>query len=90
MYSHFTIARQLPDVENALGWQKCLVIGNYLMLMSFLIVAASVTITFVYDQHFTIAAQISAHIATIIFAAFVKIGYVLRCIALHGFGNRNF
>ncbi|GAW95719.1 MULTISPECIES: hypothetical protein [Colwellia] len=90
MYSHFTIARQLPDVENALGWQKCLVIGNYLMLMSFLIVAASVTITFFYDQHFTIAAQISAHIATIVFAAFVKIGYVLRCIALHGFGNRNF
>ncbi len=90
MYSQFIIARQLPDVENALGFQKCLVIGNYLMLMSFFIVATSLFITFAYDENFTISAQVLAHIATIIFAGLLKIGYVLRCVALHGFGKRNF
>ncbi|WP_019026508.1 hypothetical protein [Colwellia piezophila] len=90
MYSQFFIASQLPNIDHALGLQKCLVIGNYLMLTSFLVVASCIFITFAYDQYFTIPAQISAHIATIVFAALLKIGYVLRCIALHGFGKRNF
>tara|TARA_B110000467_G_scaffold149161_1_gene155594 strand:+ start:149 stop:421 length:273 start_codon:yes stop_codon:yes gene_type:complete len=90
MYSQFFIARQLPNIENALGFQKCLVVGNYLMLLSLFIVASSVFITFGYDEHFTISAQISAHITTIVFAGLLKIGYVLRCVALHGFGKRNF
>ena len=90
MYSQFIVARQLPNVDNALGLQKCLVIGNYLMLMSLFIVTSCVFITFAYDQHFTISAQVSAHIATIVFAGLLKIGYVLRCVALHGFGKRNF
>ncbi|PKI14010.1 hypothetical protein [Colwellia sp. 12G3] len=90
MYSQFSIARQLPTIDNALGFQKCLVIGNYLMLLSLVIVSTSIFITFGYDEHFTISAQVSAHIATIVFAGLLKIGYVLRCVALHGFGKRNF
>lgn len=90
MYSQFQIAPQLPKVESALAFQKCLVIGNYLMLLSFFIVITSILITFIIDEHFTISAQVSAHIATIVFAGLLKIGYVLRCIALHGFGQRNF
>ena len=90
MYSQFIIARQLPNIENALSLQKCLVIGNYLMLPSFLVVTSCIFITFGYDQHFAMSAQISAHIATIVFAGLLKIGYVLRCVALHGFGKRNF
>jgi len=90
MYSQFFIARQLPNIDNALGFQKCLVIGNYLMLLSLLVVFSSICITFAFDQHFTLSAQVSAHIATIVFAGLLKIGYVLRCVALHGFGKRNF
>jgi len=90
MYSQFSIASHLPNIDHALGFQKCLVIGNYLMLLSLFIVSTSIFITFVYDQHFTISAQVSAHIATIVFAGLLKIGYVLRCVALHGFGKRNF
>lgn len=90
MYSQFFIAAQLPKIENALAFQKCLVIGNYLMLLSFCIVVTSIFITFALDEHFTVSAHVSAHIATIIFAGLLKIGYVLRCIALHGFGQRNF
>jgi len=80
----------LPTIEHALNYQKCLLLGNYLMLMSLTVVGACIAITFAFDDHFAISAQISAHIATIIFAGALKIGYVLRCIALHGFGKRSF
>lgn len=90
MYSQFSIANQLPAVPNALSYQKCLILGNYLMLISFFVVLSSVFITFGLDELFAISIQISAHIATIVFAGLLKIGYVLRCVALHGFGKRNF
>jgi hypothetical protein len=90
MYSHFTIANSLPSIPNALNFQKCLIIGNYLMILSIFVVTSSVLINFIFDESFVIPVQIAAHIATIIFAALLKIGYVLRCIGLHGFGKRNF
>lgn len=90
MYSQFSIANQLPAVPDALNYQRCLILGNYLMLISFFVVLSSVFITFGFDELFAISIQISAHIATIVFAALLKIGYVLRCVALHGFGKRNF
>ncbi|MGB1197542.1 MAG: hypothetical protein ACPG46_00760 [Thalassotalea sp.] len=90
MYSQFTIANQLPNIDHALNYQKCLLVGNYLMLLSFFIILTAISITFIFDENFTIATQISAHIATIVFAALLKIGYVLRCVALHGFGKKDF
>jgi len=90
MYSQFTIASALPAIPNALNYQKCLLIGNYLMMLSAFVVTASILVNFAFDEFFAISVQISAHIATIIFVAFLKIGYVLRCVALHGFGQRNF
>lgn len=90
MYSQFSISTQLPNIDHALSFQKCLLLGNYLMILSIIIVALSILITFGYDNHFTISSQVFAHIATIVFAGLLKIGYVLRCVALHGFGKRNF
>ncbi|WOH38648.1 hypothetical protein RI844_05355 [Thalassotalea fonticola] len=90
MYSHFALAGQLPSITNALNFQKCLVAGNWLMVTSLLIVFICIAITFGFDESFSISAQVSAHIATIIFAGLVKIGYVLRCIALHAFGEKVF
>jgi len=90
MYSQFSIANQLPEVKHALNFQKCLLLGNFMMLVSFIIISLSITVTFVFDNHFAMWVQILAHIATIIFAGALKIGYVLRCVALHGFGNKNF
>jgi hypothetical protein len=90
MYSQFVIANQLPPIENALNFQKCLVAGNWLMVCSFLVVSLCISITFAFDESFGIPAQVSAHIATIVFAGLLKIGYVLRCIALHAFGVKVF
>jgi hypothetical protein len=60
------------------------------MIFSFFVVTSSIFVNFAFDELFVISIQIAAHIATIISAALLKIGYVLRCIALHGFGKRNF
>ena len=76
--------------SNTLNTEKCLRWGNYLMLVAFIVVTSSIAITFMFDQHFGIAAQVAAHIATIVFAGLLKIGYVLRCVALHSLGKRNF
>jgi uncharacterized membrane protein YqjE len=90
MYSQFSIASQLPEIDNALNFQKCLVLGNYMMLVSLVIISLSIAITFVFDDHFEMPLQITGHIATIISAGTLKLGYVVRCIALHAFGKRDF
>jgi uncharacterized membrane protein YqjE len=90
MYAQFSMADKLPDVKHAINFQKCLILGNSMMLISFIIISLSITITFVFDDYFVMSVQIIAHIATIIFAGALKLGYVLRCVALHGFGNKNF
>ncbi len=90
MYSQFFISQQLPEIENALSFQKCLIVGNYMMLISLVIISLSIAITFVFDDHFGMAIQISGHIATIISAGTLKLGYVIRCVALHAFGKRDF
>jgi uncharacterized membrane protein YqjE len=90
MYSQFSIANRLPEIDNALNFQKCLILGNSMMLISIIIISLSITITFIFDDHFGMPVQISGHIATIIFAGVLKLGYVMRCVALHAFGKRDF
>jgi hypothetical protein len=34
--------------------------------------------------------QVAGHIATIIFAGLLKLGYVLRCVGVHGLGYKVF
>jgi len=77
----------LADVEHAQAFQKCLVVGNWLMISSLTIITVCLAITYMYEQHFAMLIQVVAHISTIVFAAFLKIGYVLRCIALHAFSQ---
>lgn len=81
---------QLPSFKNAKNFQQCLLTGNYLMLLSLLIITGCILMTFTFADLFSINAQIAGHIATIVFAGFFKIGYVLRCIGLHGFGVKDF
>jgi hypothetical protein len=84
------MSKSLPNIDNAINYQKCLVVGNWLMLLSMFIVAVSICVNFAFETQFEISSQIVAHIATIIFAAILKVGYVIRCIGLHGFGKKDF
>jgi len=90
LYKQFYVSKSLPNIDNAVNYQKCLIIGNWLMLVSIFVVTLSICVNFAFEARFEISSQIVAHIATIIFAAILKIGYVVRCIGLHGFGKKDF
>jgi hypothetical protein len=44
-------------------------------------------ISYLCPQYFTMETQISAHIATLLFATAAKIGYIMRCVARAGLGQ---
>ena len=90
MYANFYMPKTLPNVEHATNFQRCLLGGNYLMIASLAIVLCCLVITFALDHYFSLPAQVAAHITTTIFAALFKIGYVLRCVGLHGLGIKSF
>lgn len=87
MYSQFTISAPLVSTSMQ-GSHKCLVLGNWLLLLSCVVVLNSIAISFVFEDSFSITTQVFAHMATIVFAGVLKIGYVLRCIGLKGLGER--
>lgn len=73
---------------NSLNFTQCLKVGNSLIILALLFVTTSVLISFVFDEYFSLAIQVSAHIGTIIFAGVTKVGYVIRCIGAHGLGHK--
>jgi len=88
MYAQLQMPKSHGLNDSQLNFQKCILTGNWLMIISLLIVSTSVLISFPFEQYFTIGSQIVAHISTIIFAAVIKIGYVVRCVGVHGLGSR--
>lgn len=85
-----TLTNQKPNEIDQVHLQKHITIGNWLMIISLLVVFSSLLISFGYENHFTIPQQIVAHISTIIFAGAFKLGYVIRCVGLHGLGHTAF
>jgi hypothetical protein len=90
MYSQFFFKPEQVFIDHQRNFQKCIIAGNWLMVISALIVSSCISITFAFDDNFSIVSQVAAHISTIIFAGFLKIGYVLRCIGIHGLGFKLF
>lgn len=58
--------------------------GNSLMLASLIIVLTTIFIGYLQPEQFSINTQIVSHIALVVFAAFLKIGYVMRLIGQNG------
>lgn len=72
------------------NYAHCINVGNWLMIICGLITALCLFVNFGFDHFFSLGVQIAGHIATIIFAALFKIGYVVRCIGAHGLGHQSF
>ena len=70
--------------------QQCLKIGNALIALSLFFMAICIAVSFIFDQNFSLTSQVAAHVGTIVFAAIVKIGYVVRCIGAHGLGHSSY
>ncbi|WP_406608748.1 hypothetical protein [Agarivorans sp. JK6] len=68
-------------------YMRCIVGGNWLMLVSLLVIISSIIISYPLAQAFSIPMQIAAHISTIVFAGVLKVGYVLRCVGFNELGQ---
>lgn len=90
MYSNFSLASGHAFDNTQLNLQKCIIAGNWTMMVSLAIVVSSLMMTFQFDHYFSIPLQIAGHLATIVFAGLFKVGYVVRCVGVHGLGYRVF
>ena len=87
MYSHFQFSEQLPAIHNAERLQWLLIAGNWLMLLGLAGTVLSIEVCYVFDDQFSLMTQVAAHISILLFATSIKFGYIMRCIALKGFGE---
>lgn len=87
MYSNLHFSEQLPNVPYAERFQWLLILGNWLMLAGLAGMLVSIEVSYVYAEYFSLMSQVFAHIFTLISATLIKFGYVMRCIALKGFGE---
>lgn len=90
MYAQLYIADSLPAIANALNYQRCLVAGNWIMLASVALISACLSVAYAFESQCSLAVLVGAHLAIIVLAGLIKIGYVMRCIALKAFGDKNF
>lgn len=87
MYSHFHFSQRLPAVPNAEHLQWLLVVGNWLMLLGVIGTILSIEVCYVFDDYFSLMTQVMGHILMLLFAVSIKFGYIMRCVALKGFGE---
>jgi accessory gene regulator protein AgrB len=74
--------------NNLMGFQKCLVVANWTLIVSVLLLCLTIAVSFIFHRYFSMESQILAHVGTIVVAGVLKVGYVLRCVALNGLGEK--
>ncbi|BAJ00653.1 hypothetical protein [Shewanella violacea] len=68
------------------GFKLALHTGNAVMLIAVLGILLSIFVAYAHAEQFSLWAQVASHITLILCATAIKIGYVIRCIGLHGLG----
>ncbi|WP_076416257.1 hypothetical protein [Shewanella sp. UCD-KL12] len=58
--------------------------GNAGMFIAMLGMLYSIFVGYIDTNNYSLWAQVTSHIMLILFATAIKIGYVMRCIGLHG------
>jgi len=83
-----TTAATYPlDPDNRRMPRKTLHLGRGMMLAAALGMLATVLIAYPYASHFSLPAQVAAHLLLPVAAAVFKLGYVVRLAAHHALGN---
>lgn len=77
------------NLENQYNRNFSLVLlsGNSIMSISMIGIIICIVIGYTHDEYFSLWTQVASHVALIFLATAVKIGYVMRCIGLHGLGS---
>ena len=71
---------------NQTTFKTLLSVSNAGLIITTLLMLISVIIAYPLADSFSLAAQIAAHISTIVIAAFLKVSYVGRCLAQYNLG----
>ncbi|MEH6443999.1 MAG: hypothetical protein V7784_08875 [Oceanospirillaceae bacterium] len=90
------LKHKAPPISNAISapqmqvLKRRLCFGNGILLFTAIGATLAIAIGFFFEQHFSLAWQISAHISIILCSITLKIGYLLRSFSLKQLGNNNF
>ena len=90
MYAQFFSNKALNFNKRQQQYQTCIFVGNWAMLIALGITLGCLYLSFGIEHRLSIASQIAAHISTIVFAGIFKLGYVIRCVGVHGLGYKVF
>ena len=91
MYSHFCFAYLLSD--QALSdpiksrqnkYHSLYLAGNILMMISAAAMCISTLVAYLIPEYFALGTQVSAHIATMLCATGLKVGYVMHLLGENG------
>lgn len=61
-------------------------VSNMALIGTTLAMLISILISYPYADYFSLPIQIAAHISTVVIAAFLKVSYVVRCLAQYNLG----
>lgn len=73
--------------ENIQVMNRLLSVANGVLLGSVMAVVLTVLLAYPLANHLPMAAQIAAHIGTLLFATTLKLSYVVRLVSLHRLGR---
>ncbi|MBB6521891.1 hypothetical protein [Pseudoteredinibacter isoporae] len=90
MYRQLWMPKDIHESNEIRAHQWALILGNWIMLVATGSILVSVVLSYGFEQSLSIATLIFWHTTTVICAGLLKIGYLLRCIALKFFGSRDF
>ncbi|NOH79597.1 hypothetical protein F0231_07550 [Vibrio sp. RE86] len=65
---------------------QLLTFSNSALVITAIAFVVSVLVSYPFADQFTLNQQVAAHISTILIAAFLKVSYVLRCLAQYNLG----
>ena len=67
--------------------RRTLAIGRWTMALALAALAASGLVAYGFAEHFSLPAQIAAHLLIPVAAGLLKLGYVVRLASHHALGN---
>lgn len=84
------IPKHIKLADDLRNFHNCVLLGNWMMIVNLIVLTACLVMTYGVEHYFTLTEQAVAHIVTIFSAGAFKLGYVIRCVGMHGLGHKIF
>lgn len=81
----------VPDKQKSdTHYLRLVFIANWVMLIALFVFLGTLTASYGFGHHLSLATQIAAHLLTIVSAAVFKLGYATRCVGAFNLGHKAF